>query len=181
LTRAVRDVYHAAHQEVWNVGEDKLRIIGIDPGTLICGYGVLEQDRQGLHVLDYGVVRARKGELPERLGIIHTGLCSIFARYKPDVAAVEGAFFGKNVRTALKIGEARGMVIVAAVAAGAKVFEYAPATVKKSVVGTGRADKQQVQQMVRLILNLPEPPEPADAADALALAICHAHRTQAGE
>ena len=160
------------------MSDDKLRIIGIDPGTLICGYGVLEQDRQGLHVLDYGVVRARKGELPQRLGVIHAGLLSIFARHKPDVAAVEGAFYGKNPRTAMKIGEARGMVMVAAVASGAEVFEYAPATVKKSVVGVGQASKEQVQQMVRLILNLPEPPEPADAADALALAICHAHRTR---
>lgn len=158
---------------------DTQRIIGIDPGTIVCGYGVLETAGQRARVLDFGVVRQRKGALHERLLAIHRGLASVFERFEPHAAAIEGAFYGKNARTALKIGEARGMALITAGAAGAEVFEYAPAVVKKSVVGNGRAQKYQVQEMVRLILGLDEVPEPEDASDALALAICHWHRCTA--
>jgi crossover junction endodeoxyribonuclease RuvC len=157
---------------------DECTIIGIDPGTIVCGYGVIQVGGQDARVLDYGVVKQRKGELPERLVAIHKGLKVIFERFEPDVAAVEGAFYGKNARTALKIGEARGMVLTTAGANGCEIVEYAPATVKKSVVGNGRAKKYQVQEMVRAILGLNDLPEPEDASDALAVAVCHWHRMQ---
>ena len=155
-----------------------MRVLGIDPGTQVCGYGVIDADGSCLRTVDYGVIRCARRPLPERLHVIHTGLTKIIARHSPDVAAVEGAFYGKNPRTALKIGEARGMVLVALASAGVEIAEYAPATVKQAVVGAGRASKSQVQQMVRLILGLPELPHPPDAADALALAICHCHRAR---
>ncbi|MHC4788904.1 MAG: crossover junction endodeoxyribonuclease RuvC [Planctomycetota bacterium] len=153
-----------------------MRILGIDPGTQVCGYGVIEVDGAEARALDYGVVRGRARPLSERLKVIHEGLLEVIGRFEPDVAAIEGAFFGKNVRSALKIGEGRGVALLAAAASGLEVVEYAPAEVKKAVVGTGRAHKSQVQQMVRAILRLPELPSPDDAADALALAICHFHR-----
>jgi len=153
-----------------------MKVMGIDPGTLVCGYGVVELKDGALKALDYGVVRAPRHPLPERLKVIHEGLTAVLARHRPDVVAVEGVFYGINPRTALKIGEGRGVVLLVAAAAGMEVVEYSPATIKKSVVGSGRADKSQVQQMVRIILALPGLPEPADAADALAIAICHCHR-----
>ncbi len=153
-----------------------MRVIGIDPGTQVCGYGIVDCNGPDLKAVDYGVVRCTAGALPERLGTIYGGLRQVMARHGPEAAAVEGAFYGRNPRTAIKIGEARGMVLVAA--AGLEVAEYPPATVKQAVAGTGRATKSQVQQMVRLILELPELPEPLDASDALALAICHCHRAR---
>jgi crossover junction endodeoxyribonuclease RuvC len=156
-----------------------LRIMGVDPGTAVCGYGVIETDGREVRALDYGVVQRRKGALPERLRALHEGLTSLFERFEPDVVAVEGAFYGRNPRTALRMGEARGIVLLAASAAGAEIVEYAPAVVKKSVVGAGKAHKSQVQQMVRILLNLPELPQPDDAADALALALCYFHRLPA--
>jgi len=153
-----------------------LRIVGVDPGTKVCGYGAIETDGDDVRVLDFGVVKKMSGSLPERLMALHRGLSAVFARCGPDVVVVEGAFYGKNARTALAMGEARGMVLLTAAQSGAEVVEYAPKVAKKSVVGSGRADKSQVQRMVRVILNLPELPEPPDASDALALAICHYHR-----
>ena len=153
-----------------------MRVIGIDPGTQVCGYGIVDCNGTGRKAVDYGVVRCTAGALPERLSTIYGGLRQVIARQRPEVAAVEGAFYGRNPRTAIKIGEARGMVLVAA--AGLEVAEYPPATVKQAVAGTGRASKSQVQQMVRLILELPELPEPLDASDALAIAICHCHRAR---
>ena len=153
-----------------------MRVLGIDPGTQVCGYGLVEQTGGDLKALDYGVVRAPSAPLPERLRVIHEGLSAVIARHRPDIVAVEGVFHGINPRTALKIGEGRGIALLVAAAAGVAVAEYSPATVKKAVVGSGRAHKGQVQQMVRLILSLPQIPEPEDAADALAIAICHCHR-----
>jgi len=157
-----------------------MRVLGIDPGTLICGYGVVDVEGPDIKVVDYGVVRCSGLPLHDRLRVIHAGLASIISRHSPEVAAVEGVFHGVNPRTALKIGEARGVALLAAAAAGLPVVEYSPATVKKAVVGSGRAHKAQVQQMVRIILGLAELPEPEDAADALALAICHCHRAAGG-
>ena len=157
-----------------------MRILGVDPGTRVCGYGVIEVSGPDARALDYGVVRSDDASLARRLHVIHGGLCTVIGRFRPDVAALEGAFFGKNARSALKIGEGRGVALLAAAAGGIEVVEYAPAEVKKAVVGSGRADKSQVQQMVRILLNLPEVPEPADAADALAIALCHAHRLPPG-
>ncbi len=155
----------------------KIRVIGIDPGTRICGYGVVDATAAGLRTVDYGVIRAKnKTPLYQRLHIIHLGLTEIFQRSEPDVAAVEGIFHGINARTAIKIGEGRGIALLAGAAAGVEVVEYSPRTVKKSVTGTGAAHKSQVQQMVKLQLALPELPEPDDAADALALAVCHCRR-----
>jgi crossover junction endodeoxyribonuclease RuvC len=153
-----------------------VKIMGIDPGTQLCGYGVIEVQGSEARALDCGAVRSSDGDLSERLAAIFAGLRQVLERFGPDVVAVEGAFFGKNVRTALKIGEARGVALLAAAQCGCPVVEYAPAEVKKSVVGSGRAHKSQVQQMVRAILGLPEVPQPEDAADALAIAICHFHR-----
>jgi crossover junction endodeoxyribonuclease RuvC len=157
-----------------------MRILGIDPGTQVCGYAVIDTDGPDARAVDYGVVKSRRRELAARLADINRGLATVIERHRPDIAVLEGAFFGKNVRSALKIGEGRGAALVAAAAAGIEVVEYAPAEVKKAVVGSGRAHKSQVQQMVRIILNLPEVPEPEDAADALAIAICHFHRLPAG-
>ncbi len=160
---------------------DRVRVIGIDPGTRICGYGVVDHTPGVMKAVTYGVIRAQeKKSLSDRLHIIHSGLTEIFALYKPDTAAVEGAFHGVNARTAIKIGEGRGVALLAGAAAGVEVMEYSPRTVKKSVTGTGAAHKSQVQQMVKLHLGLPDLPEPDDAADALALAICHCHRLNSG-
>jgi crossover junction endodeoxyribonuclease RuvC len=153
-----------------------MRVLGIDPGTQVCGYGVIDSDGPELKAVDYGVVRAPRRDLPQRLHIIQGGLATIVERFGPEVAAVEGAFYGRNPRTAMKIGEARGMVLVTLASAEVEIVEYAPATVKQAVTGNGRARKEQVQRMVRVLLDLSETPEPTDAADALALAICHCHR-----
>jgi len=159
-----------------------MRVLGIDPGTRVCGYGVIDVNGAELRTIDFGVVRAaEKKPLPERLSIIHDGLATVIAQHRPDVVAVEGVFHGVNARTAIKIGEGRGVALLAAAAAGLEVAEYSPATVKKAVAGTGRADKNQVQQMVRVELGLRDVPEPDDAADALAIAICHCHRKRLGE
>jgi crossover junction endodeoxyribonuclease RuvC len=158
-----------------------MKILGIDPGTQVAGYGVIETDGRDVRALDYGVIRAADRPLPERLRVIYDGLLAIMERFQPDVVAVEGAFFGKNVRSALKIGEGRGVALLAAASRGLEVAEYAPAEVKKAVVGSGRAHKSQVQQMVRLYLALREVPSPEDAADALAIAICHFHRLSPAE
>jgi len=157
-----------------------MKILGVDPGTLVCGYGVIETDGRSVRALDYGVVRCRDKPLPLRLKAVYEGLQAVIARFSPDVLVLEGAFFGKDVRSALKIGESRGVALLAAASAGIEVAEYAPAEVKKAVVGTGRAHKSQVQQMVRLELGLRELPSPADAADALAIALCHLHRLPRG-
>lgn len=153
-----------------------MRVLGIDPGTQVCGYGVVELDGAEVRALDYGVVKGGRASLPQRIKVIYEGLTAVIERHNPDVVAVEGVFRGVNPRTALKIGEGRGVALLAAAAAGVKVAEHSPATVKKSVVGSGRAHKSQVQQMVRVILGLSEVPSPEDAADALAVAICHCHR-----
>jgi len=155
----------------------EVRVIGIDPGTRVCGFGIVDSTDGGLKVVDYGIVKV-SGKIPlyERLHTIHCGLKEVFNRYKPAVASVEGTFYGINARTAMKIGEGRGVALLAGAAAGVEVVEYSPRTVKKSVVGTGAAHKSQVQHMVKLQLGLTQLPEPDDAADALALAICHCRR-----
>ncbi len=157
-----------------------MRILGIDPGTRLCGYGVIETDGHESRAVAFGVLQSRDSSLPARLSVIYEGLVKVIEELEPDLAAVEGAFFGKDVRAALKIGEGRGVAVLAAASRGVEVVEYSPAEVKKSVVGTGRAHKSQVQQMVRMLLRLPDEPLPEDAADALAIAICHSHRMGSG-
>lgn len=154
-------------------------IMGIDPGTVCCGYGVVELSAGSARALDYGVVRPpRNTELPNRLKIIYEGLCELIERHEPEVGAVEGAFYGANAKTAIKIGEARGIVLLALKSADVELVQYPPATVKKAVVGNGNASKEQVQQMIKVELGLPEIPEPNDAADGLALALSYCHRKQ---
>ncbi len=154
-----------------------MRIMGIDPGTIRCGYGVVDLSAGSARALDYGVVRPPRGtELPERLQIIYEGLCQLIDQHEPEVGVVEGAFYGGNAKTAIKIGEARGIALLAVTRADLQLEQYPPATVKKAVVGNGNASKEQVQQMIKVELGLPEVPEPNDAADGLALALSYCHR-----
>lgn len=151
-----------------------LRILGIDPGSRITGYGIIESDGvKSTHVVN-GALRMQDKELPPRLGQIFTGICQVIDEFQPTVMAIEQVFVSKNPASALKLGQARGAAICAAVSRQLEVVEYSPTRIKQSVVGTGRAEKEQVQHMVQLILKLPERPV-SDAADALAVALCHAH------
>lgn len=151
-------------------------ILGIDPGTAITGYGLIAPRGQGLVAVAYGTVTtpARLG-MAERLLLVHEGLNELIAQHQPTEMAIEQLFFNRNVTTALVVGQARGVAILAAAKAGLPVYEYTPLQVKQSVVGYGRGRKEQVQEMVRLLLGLSDIPKPDDAADALAIAICHAH------
>lgn len=151
-------------------------ILGIDPGTAITGYGVIAHEGNHLRRVTYGVVRTEANlPMPARLRQIHQEIVAIIDQYQPAVVAVEELFFNKNVRTALSVGQSRGVILLAAESAGLEIAEYTPLQVKQSVVGYGRAEKLQVQEMVRMLLCLTEIPKPDDAADALAIAICHAH------
>lgn len=151
-------------------------ILGIDPGTSITGYGLIEHKGNKHRLIEYGVIRSRGSEeLALRLNEIYIGVCRIIDMYKPDHMAVEELFFNKNTKTALAVGHARGVIILAGHMKGLPMYEYTPLQVKQSVVGYGRAEKQQVQYMVKTILNLENIPKPDDAADALAIAICHGH------
>lgn len=154
-----------------------MRVMGIDPGTIVTGYGVVEEVSNSLSLVDYGTVAGgRKEYFPDRLKKIYDGLSKVIKKHKPDHISVEKVFFGKSVKAAIKIGEGRGVAILCAALAEIPLSEYSPTVIKKSVVGVGSAQKIQVQEMVRVILNLPKPPEPFDSADALAIAICHLHR-----
>jgi len=151
-------------------------ILGIDPGIGIVGYGIIEYRGNKFHVIHYGAITtAASLSLAERLKEIYEQVTELIHIYKPDAIAVEELFFNTNVKTAINVGHGRGVVILAAANAGLEVNEYTPLQVKQAVVGYGRADKQQVQQMVRVILGLSAIPKPDDVADALAVAICHAH------
>lgn len=148
--------------------------MGVDPGTAILGYGLVREESGRLSLVDFGVIRTSPAEaMPDRLCQLYDGLRSIIAGRSPDVIVVEELFFSKNVRTALAVGQARGAAILAAAKTGTPVREYTPLQVKQAVVGYGRATKEQVQEMVKVLLQLPEVPQPDDAADALAVAICH--------
>ncbi len=152
--------------------------LGIDPGTAIMGYGFVAVAARGgaLTVGDYGVLTTPKGTpLAERLYSLHTRLVTLIAEHRPDAVAVEELFFNTNARTAIAVGQARGVALLAAAQAGVRVYEYTPPQVKDAVVGYGRATKEQVQLMTTTLLGLRAVPRPDDAADALAVAICHAH------
>ena len=153
-----------------------MRIFGIDPGSERTGYGCVESEG-GRHrlVLCGAISAAARDSFPERLARIHRELTLLLARCAPDCVAVENLFHAVNARSALKLGHARGVAILAAVEAGCEVVEYTPAEVKRAVVGYGRAEKPQVQHMIKLLLGLSRVPSPHDAADALAVAICHLH------
>jgi crossover junction endodeoxyribonuclease RuvC len=152
-------------------------VIGIDPGTAITGYGLVREDADGrLVAVDFGVIlTAAKTPMPQRLDQLYQSLSEIIQHHSPDGGAVEKLFFQRNVRTAMAVGQARGVTLLALAQAGLAVAEYTPMEIKQSVTGYGGADKQQIQHMVRALLELDEVPQPDDAADALAVAICHLH------
>ena len=153
-----------------------MKIFGIDPGSERTGYGCIETDGSRHRILLCGAITTPAGAaFPAKLLTIHSRLTVFLAQCRPDCVAIESLFHAVNVRSALKLGHARGVAMLAAVEAGLPVVEYTPAEIKRAVVGYGRAEKQQVQQMVKLILGLAVPPSPHDAADALAVAICHVH------
>jgi crossover junction endodeoxyribonuclease RuvC len=153
-----------------------VRIFVIDPGSERTGYGCVESDGRRHVLVACGAVAAPAGDtFPNRLARIHSELSALLSSHRPDCVAIENVFYAANVRSALKLGHARGVAMLAAVEAGCDVVEYTPAEIKRAVVGYGRAEKQQVGQMVKLLLGLAAAPTPHDAADALAVAICHLH------
>lgn len=151
-------------------------VLGIDPGYAIVGYGVVEYNNNHFRAIEYGAVTT-EAHTPfnERIEKIYDGVIALVAKYSPAALAVEKLFFNTNQKTAIDVAQARGAIVLAAQKAGVKIFEYTPLQVKQSVVGYGRAEKKQVQEMTRLMLNLDKIPKPDDAADALAMAICHCH------
>ncbi len=152
-------------------------ILGIDPGTATTGFGVVTEDEAGeARLVRCGVILTEPDTpMPERLRAIHQQAAALIREHAPDALAVEALFFGRNVTTALTVGQARGVVLLAAAQAGLPVYEYKPAEVKQALVGYGGADKRQMQEMVRMLLGLDEVPHPDDAADAVAVAVCHLH------
>ena len=154
-----------------------MRVLGIDCGGAYTGYGVVEMDSGGrLLCLTYGAIKLSPREpLARRLSQIYDGLGALILDHRPNEVAIEGIFYALNVKSALQLGQVRGVAMLAAAAAGLDVAEYSPLTIKSSVVGYGRAEKQQVQHMVTRLLSLAEDPKPMDASDALAIAICHLH------
>jgi crossover junction endodeoxyribonuclease RuvC len=152
-----------------------VRVLGIDPGTAACGWGIVHASDGRIRALGHGCWRTAAGDPPAlRLLTIFEGVRTLLAEHEPNAVAVEESFVGADARTALSVGQARGAVLVAAAAAGVACAEYPPATVKQAVCGYGRAEKGQVQRMVKVVLSLEEPPKTDHASDALAVAICHA-------
>jgi crossover junction endodeoxyribonuclease RuvC len=155
-----------------------VRVFGIDPGSVRTGYGCVESDGSRHHLVLCGAVATPpRASFPEKLLAIHRQLAALLASARPDCVAVENLFYATNVRSALQLGHARGVALLAAMEIGVPVIEYTPAEIKRAVVGYGRAEKVQVQQMIKLLLGLSAPPSPHDAADALAVAICHLHHS----
>lgn len=156
-----------------------MRVLGIDPGTMVTGYGVVDDIKGKLTHITHGTIEGkRKDSFPDRLKLIFNGLNKVIEEYKPDCVAIEEVFYGKSVKSAIKIGEARGIAILCAASANIPMVEYAPTVVKRAVVGSGNAQKGQVSEMVKVILTLSEAPKKFDASDALAIAICHCHRSK---
>ena len=155
---------------------DSVRVLGIDPGSLATGYGVVEQSSAGIQALTWGAVRTQARQpLPVRLRRIYEGLSEVIRVWTPEAAVVEKVFFAENAKAALTLGQARGVALLTVANAELSLVEYSALEIKQAVVGYGRAAKEQVQEMVRVLLSLPTAPRPADAADALAAAICHLH------
>jgi crossover junction endodeoxyribonuclease RuvC len=152
-------------------------VVGVDPGTATTGYALVDEDAEGeARLVRFGVFETRAGEpMPLRLQSLHGELSALIGESRPDAMAVEELFFSRNVTTALSVGQARGVVLLAAAQAGLPVFEYKPAEVKQALVGYGGASKAQIQEMLRMMLGLAEVPRPDDAADAIAVGICHLH------
>lgn len=151
-------------------------ILGIDPGYAIVGYGVIKYDGVHYTTLDYGAVTTpAKTAFTTRLEMIYDGITEVMTKWKPEVLSIEELFFNSNTTTAIDVAQARGVILLAAVKCSVPVYEYTPLQVKQAVVGYGRAEKKQVMEMTRMLLNLKKVPKPDDTADALAMAICHAH------
>ncbi len=156
-----------------------MRIMGIDPGTRCVGYGVVDKEGSDLRTVDFGTIRIKSGiPLPDRLKTIFEQLTSLIKKHSPEVVAVEDVFVGKGSRSSIKIGEGRGVILLCAAMGGMPVAEYTATNVKMAVVGNGHASKEQVKKMVKVILGLAEETMSEDAADALAIAICHSHRSK---
>lgn len=159
-----------------------MRIIGIDPGIAIMGFGILDYKQNKFSVVNYGAVTTTNREsMPKRLEILYDSLESILKEYKPDAVAFEELFFNQNAKTAILVGQARGISILCAQRNNIDIYEYTPLQVKQAVAGYGRAEKKQIQYMVKVLLNLKEIPKPDDTADALAVAICHGHSSHLGD
>jgi crossover junction endodeoxyribonuclease RuvC len=153
-----------------------MKILGIDPGTQVAGYGVIEKIGSRIITIEYGSIKAGKNQtFSQRLHTIHGKIMDVISKHQPDEMAIEEVFYSKNIKSAIRIGEGRGIVFLCAASAHIPITEYAATVIKKAVVGNGSAQKEQVQEMVKIILDLPEIPEPRDASDALAIAICHSH------
>jgi len=153
-------------------------ILGIDPGLATIGFGLVMKNGDKYRAIEYGAITtAPKQMIEKRLDEIYDSMVEILTKYKPDCMAIEEIFFNNNITTAIDVSMARGVILLAAHKCGVDIYEYTPLEVKSSVVGYGRAEKQQIQYMVRLMLNLNETPKPDDTADALALALCHGMRT----
>jgi crossover junction endodeoxyribonuclease RuvC len=157
--------------------ETRLRILGIDPGSRLTGFGIIDVGGDQAIAVQHGVIKAGTGEFPERLGIIFAGISDLIDEYQPGEMAIETVFVSRNAGSALKLGQARGAAICAAISRGLPVSEYAPRSVKQAIVGRGGADKVQVQHMVMVLLQLQDKLQ-EDAADALAVALCHQHTSQ---
>ena len=156
-----------------------LRILGVDPGYAILGWGLIEYQSSKYRLIDFGTIETDK-DMPQplRLKEVFLGLSDVIEQYQPAVCSVEQLFFNSNQKTAIKVGEARGSAILACALKGLPVYEYTPLQIKQALTGYGRADKHQIQEMVRQILGLEKAPRPDDAADAVAAAICHANSSQ---
>ena len=153
-----------------------MRILGIDPGYAILGYGIVDVEGNHFKMVEYGAVTTEADmSMPDRLKVLYNGLMDIIDRYNPDEAAIEELFFNTNNKTAILVGQARGVAILACANSGVEIYEYTPLQIKQYLSGYGRADKKQIQQMVKIMLNLREIPKPDDAADGLAAAICHGY------
>jgi len=174
FTQAVRILGRRSHSAI---NCTHMRVLGIDCGGEYTGYGIVEMNLRGTLVcLTCGAIKlSPRDPLARRLARIYQSLGELILEHRPDEVAIEEIFYALNVKSALKLGQVRGVAMLAAASAGLEVAEYSPLTIKSSVVGYGRAEKQQVQHMVTQLLNLSQPPEPLDASDALAIAICHLH------
>lgn len=154
-----------------------MKVLGIDPGTRVVGYAVVEMVKGAFRPPAYGAICAKVSDaVPERLKYIYAQIMEVIALHRPEVMSLEKVFYGKNIQSAIRIGEARGVAMLAAANSGLAIYEYDATKVKKAVVGTGSAHKSQIQHMVKAIFGLAELPSPADAADALAIAVCHCHQ-----
>lgn len=159
-----------------------MKILGIDPGLALMGYGVIDSNNDKVTLLECGVIITEAGvPFPKRLSSIYTNIKQLLLKYEPDCVAFEELFSGKNLKTVIQVAQARGAAMAAAFDSGAGLYEYTPIQIKQAVAGYGRADKKQVQEMVRLLLGLGDVIKPDDAADAVACAICHAHSCRFAE